>query len=288
MMLRAAAVTLATGILALAAPSGWQKERRADPTTLLDLVVGIKLADAVAIEEALLRVSDPSNPDFGKHLTKAEVDRLARPQPGAVKAIKAWVATHGARNVRLSDASDFLFARVTVASAEAMLGGVEYHVYSRGDARIIRTESAVVLPATVAGLVDLVAPSTRFPAASSLRVDASGHPGAGAVTPAVIRAQYGINSTEAKNAASQQAAAGFDGQWASTSDLATFYTQFYTPAVGRELHIVRRRGAHIWYAAVLCRATRRLLWPVAPPRRSARAPRTSRRRASKRTSTCST
>lgn len=225
-----------------AAPSGWQREGRADPKTPVALVVAIKHDNPKAIEDALLRVSDPESPDFGKHLSKVEVDRLARPRPGGVAAVKTWARSHGARDVRLSDAGDFLFARATVATLEAMLGA-EYYSYSRDGARIVRTDSTVTLPPSVAGLVDFVSPSSRFPPAGSLRVRAEGGAAAGEVTPAVIRAQYGLNGTEAKNAALQQAAAGFDGQWASQSDLATFYRKFYTPAVGRTLNIVRRPAA---------------------------------------------
>ena len=116
------------------------------------------------------------------------MDRLSRPRPGGVAAVKRWASSNGARNIRLSDAGDFLFAKATVATAEAMLNA-EYYVYSRGDSRIVRTESMITLPAAVAGFVDLVSPSTRFPPASSLRVKARGGASASSVTPAVIRAQ---------------------------------------------------------------------------------------------------
>ena len=241
-MLRAAAC-IACVATALAAPSGWLREGRADPAKYVDLVIAIKHESPAAIEAALLRVSDPRSPDFGKHLTKVEVDALSRPLPGAVAAVKAWAASNGARNIRLSDARDFLFARATISTIEAMLGGSEYYVYTRGDARIIRTEASLNLPDSVRGFVDLVSPSTRFPPASTLRVKASGlKPNSGSVTPAVIRSQYGIGSTEAVNAKLQQAAAGFDGQWASTSDLASFYSKYYTPAIGRVLNIVSSGG----------------------------------------------
>jgi tripeptidyl-peptidase I len=226
---------------AVAAVSGWKRGARASGAKQLEVVIGIRHANPAGIEEALMRVSDPSSPHFGQHLSKEEVDALSAPRPESSVAVLLWAASHGVDGVRVSDAGDFLFGRASVATLEVMLG-TTYFEYTRDGKTIVRCET-VSLPQSIAPHVDLVSPTTRFPPASSLRVKSGNRAPMVAVTPAVIRSQYGIGSTEAKNAASQQAAAGFDEQYASPADLATFFSKFYTPAVGRDLNIVGPNNA---------------------------------------------
>ena len=46
---------------------------------------------AVHLQKRLLEVSDPSHPDYGRHLSIGEVDALVAPDAGAVAAVTAWL-----------------------------------------------------------------------------------------------------------------------------------------------------------------------------------------------------
>ena len=70
-------------------PAGWRQLGRADPTTNITLTFALRHeeAHATALEEALLRVSDPDSPEWGEHWDADEVHAAVPPRAGAMDAL---------------------------------------------------------------------------------------------------------------------------------------------------------------------------------------------------------
>ncbi len=82
--------------------------------------------------------------------------------------------------------------------------------------RVTRVADAYSLPSDIAALVDIVAPTTRFPSVHTARVSQSGLLG---IDPTGLRALYGIGSVEGKAPNNKLAALGFLQQYVSPTDV---------------------------------------------------------------------
>lgn len=243
-MARAVAVAAfcAVGAAALrtsAALAGYVRRERADSSSRLDITFAVRIADSTSKLEALLyEVSDPASRSYGRHVSKEVVDDLLAASPASSAAIMNWLFSNGI--VGDSTSSGFIRANgITIEQAEALLS-TRYYRYEHPTAGSVHRCEAYSLPAGVAEHIEVVAPTTQFPAprtlASAARVGAAAA-GTG-VTPDVIRTIYGVGNASATNAASRQVAAGFLEQYMSTADLVAFYQQFDASTPAPALHII--------------------------------------------------
>ncbi len=256
-------------------PAGWRQLGRADPTTNITLTFALRheeAAHATALEEALLRVSDPDSPEWGQHWDAEQVHAAVPPRAGAMDALAAHVARAGlAAPVAATAGGDY--ARVgpmSVAVAEQLLG-TEYYEYAHADgmrravraAPRARSEGFYCLPASLASMVDFVAPVATFPAVlrpSVLRRHKHGRveevKGADGVDwsqfftdPSQLRDKYGISdlvnysttpaTTSSVTGARRQAATGFLGEYFAQADLNSFFWRFAADMEGSEdVHVV--------------------------------------------------
>lgn len=140
-------------------PQGWTKESPALSTDKLTLKIGLKQEHAVALEQAVLAVSTPGNPDYGKHLTREQLRAYVAPRQQSVDDVTAWLAEHG---IAPAVDNDWMTFVTDVKTANGMLGA-DFHWYrhSAGGAAKLRTLRYSV-PDDMAEHVDLVQPTTRF------------------------------------------------------------------------------------------------------------------------------
>ncbi|KAG9091409.1 hypothetical protein FS749_016577 [Ceratobasidium sp. UAMH 11750] len=238
-------------------PTGWTAVARAPSEHLIDMRIGLKQARMTELLSTLAEVSDPTHARYGKHLSKAEVDRLVAPRSETVKTVENWLDTHGAKVTSRSSAGDWLHVTVPVARAEQMLN-TRYHVYRHtSGSHIVRSES-YALPRSLDNHVDLVQPTTFFGgvherglekrASTSLITRSTGKEDDGAaskdagsgprscsqeVSPDCLRALYKTdNYTPVSTKSNSLGITGYLNQYASTSDLQAFYKKYRTDAVG--------------------------------------------------------
>lgn len=184
------------------------------------------------------RVSDPDHADFNKLLTNEEVNAMVAPAAESVEAVRAFLRAHGvslAHDVTASPNFDLVTVNTTVRVAEAMLDA-SYHHYEHAAAglRVMRLAGPYSLPAEVAAHVDFVGPSVRFPTPRVVsKADVMAHASDITNTPQSLRALYNVGSTEGSAPGNLQSCAAFLKQYYAASDLKSFFSKFYTPAVGR-------------------------------------------------------
>ncbi|KAJ7252395.1 peptidase S8/S53 domain-containing protein [Mycena haematopus] len=147
------------------APFGWTELRDTplSPNRGLNLRFGLNTQQGFSHLESLLQNnSDPSHPNYGKHLSKEEVHALSKPSSDTLELVEAWLATHNASSLEWSASKDSVTAVVSVSSAEEMLStrfGVFEHLKS--GKHVIRTLS-YSLPQDLLPHIDFVHPTTAF------------------------------------------------------------------------------------------------------------------------------
>ena len=128
----------------------------------------------------------------------------------------------------------------TVGRLESLLN-TQYYIWTAATRNVsVARCDGISLPAEIKALVAFIGPSTRFPSSRTPRVEAAA-PGSSSLarqlqsgqTPTTLRALYGVGTTTATQAKSQQVATGYLGEYASATDLATFFTSFYPASNGK-------------------------------------------------------
>ncbi|EUC55873.1 tripeptidyl-peptidase, partial [Rhizoctonia solani AG-3 Rhs1AP] len=250
-------------------PSGWTVVARAPAEHNVELRIGLKQGRMTDLLSILGEVSDPANPRYGKHLSKEDVDKLVAPRSETTESVEQWLRSHGVQISGRSSAGDWIHATVPVSRAEKMLGN-KYNVYRHtSGAHIVRSES-YALPRSLDSHIDADQPTTYFgrinerstPESSSAlerrastvfvlpdsekqalkqpAEDAKGKAIAAVpsscsstITPTCLKALYKTDSyTPKAGNASSIGITGYLEQYASTSDLQTFYTKFNPSAIG--------------------------------------------------------
>lgn len=138
--------------------------RRAEPSVLIPLRVGLAQPNLANLDAYLLDVSHPASSNFGKHWSAAQVAETFRPSSGAADAVHAWLLESGInpRRVGLSVGGHWVHADTTVEEAERLLG-TEYYVYSGEDGgERLACADKYHLPEHVSKLVDIVTPTLHF------------------------------------------------------------------------------------------------------------------------------
>ncbi|PNY26630.1 Uncharacterized protein TCAP_03439 [Tolypocladium capitatum] len=189
------------------------------------------------LQQRLLEISDPSHADYGKHMSKADVEAMTAPSAASVDAVKQWLASHGVEAGEVS--SGFMPATVTTAQAEKMLGA-KYGVYYNAakDRFTVRT-TKYSLPQSVHGEIAMVQPTTMFSdmnmfndrAKTTLSftdttaLQARQTSCDSGVTPSCLKSLYNINYTP-QNAKTTIGVTGYLKEVASQSDLQSFLRRF--------------------------------------------------------------
>lgn len=141
-------------------PAGWELKAPAPGHLTMDMHIGLKEENLDALRQRALQISDPDHADYGKHMTKAEIDALTAPSKATVDAVTEWLASHGVPAGEVN--SGFMKVAVTVEKAEQMLS-TNYGVYhdAARDRTTVRT-TKYSLPKSVHDSISLIQPTTLF------------------------------------------------------------------------------------------------------------------------------
>jgi tripeptidyl-peptidase I len=235
--------------------SSWLETNTRSPSSLLlPIQIAVKYdSDKVQkLENIFWEVSNPTSSSYSNYLNKEQVDELLTPRNESTIEILEWLKSQsGISSVSLSTRGDWIYGFATIQALE-FISGCDFVIYkSTTDSSIahrckgVRTNtksnSLAGMPHYIAEKVAFIHP-TNFLSAASRKVHSKRTSllsnSAGSVTPATIRAAYKIGSVEGKASKNKQTAGGFLDEFADPADLANFYKQLYTPAIGRTIHYV--------------------------------------------------
>ncbi|KAF7973164.1 hypothetical protein HWV62_15843 [Athelia sp. TMB] len=204
----------------------------------ISLRIALAQADTKGLENALYEVSTPSSSKFGKHLSKAEVEKYVTPTSETQTTIMSFLSSYGVTATNLSSAGDWLGFKVPVGTANEMFAA-NFSVFKQESSSmtLIRTLSYSI-PTSLKTHVEGIHPTTSFTighgsagagALASLSPSAQLHPVPGScnttVTPACIQAMYGLPTALATQSTNGIAVAGTISQWPQFADLKMFLTE---------------------------------------------------------------
>lgn len=242
-----------------AVPEGWKLASPALATDKVTLKIGLKQQHAAALEQTVLAISTPGNPDYGKHLSREELRSYVAPTARATDEVSAWLAEY---DIVPRVDNDWMTITANVTTANALLSAnFNWYEYAGGGGLKLRTLSYSV-PDAVAPHVDLVQPTTRFGSLGAARstifnmtiledVEAAdvklgatkvaAAPCTTTVTPACLKALYNIGYTPTAYG-NLVAFASYLEQYARYSDQTLFQQRYLPEALGQNFSVTLING----------------------------------------------
>ncbi|KAJ3307934.1 hypothetical protein HDV04_002295, partial [Boothiomyces sp. JEL0838] len=235
-------------------PTGWvQGNAPVDLEQTVDFGFGLKQSNMDLLVAKLYEVSDPSHPNYGKHLSKEQVDALTAPLPETVKAVTGWLAENGVTesDINFNSGKDWLHVKLPLSKAQQLLqANYQSFTHPESGKTIIRT-TKYSLPQKVHSHIDLIKPTTLFgarpkqlttrPGKVHSKRDASSDCANG-VTPTCLKSLYNVGTYKPTNKNNVIGVTAYGGQYASTSDLQQFTKSFASSARNAKFTFVSING----------------------------------------------
>jgi tripeptidyl-peptidase-1 len=230
-------------------PEGWSSMGPTDPNTKLELIFAVKQTNVDKLETALMEVSDPRSPKYGKHMSNDAVHKLVAPAPSTLEAVNSFLHDNEVLNttLSLSPNSDLLSVTVPVSIAEAMLNAKYVSYQHKVSKYIAHRAASYSLPSAVAEAVDFVSPTVRFPPinpapkVTSVGAGLSSNLG---VSPTALRKIYSVNDVVGSAPKNKHAVTAFLNQKFRPSDLKEFW-RLYMSGVNASLPMVKEVGDEV-------------------------------------------
>lgn len=186
-------IVLVAAVLAVAIATNWvDTHKYPEPSHEIELVFAVRGRQTALVPNLLARVSEPSSPEYGQHLSLKEVTALF----SDTNTHSRLRTTLEAFPVSVRSSGEFIRVRASVAVAEAMLPGSRF-VYFR-DTDSLRTtirSREYEIPSYFSELVDFIGYSNDLPwsARSRIRSHDLSSP-EGVVTPDLFNKFYNIDN----------------------------------------------------------------------------------------------
>ncbi|KAF2793075.1 subtilisin-like protein [Melanomma pulvis-pyrius CBS 109.77] len=236
-------------------PKGWKLQAPAVDEQVLKLQIALQQGDAKGFEQAVLDMSTPSNPKYGKHFQDhEEMKRMLLPSAESVSVVSAWLKAAGIDDVE--DDSDWVTFKTTVGVANKMLDTeFAWYISEEEKPRKVLRALEYSVPDDVAQHINLVQPTTRFAAirtnhetereifgiqlastaSNAVNCDAT-------ITPECLKTLYKIDYKPDPKSGSKVAFASYLEEYARYTDLALFEENILPEAVGQNFSVVQYNG----------------------------------------------
>ncbi|KDQ19872.1 hypothetical protein BOTBODRAFT_27295 [Botryobasidium botryosum FD-172 SS1] len=235
-------------------PHGWIQHSPAPEHYSIKLRIGLPQPNFRSLEAQLYEISNPNHHNYGKHLSKEQVDALVAPHKESTQLVDDWLESHGLSQDVLdkSSSGDWVTVTVPVSKAEEMLD-CEYHAYKHptDDDFIVRAQSYSV-PDYLQGHIDVIQPTTMFGRPKAMRSTIINQGlgldplGVDCHTTATISCLQKLYNTEGyqplKDSGSRLGIAGYLKEYASYSDLKQFYENWRPDAINGTFDFVSVNG----------------------------------------------
>ncbi|KAI0331437.1 family S53 protease-like protein [Cubamyces sp. BRFM 1775] len=136
--------------------------RPAAPTASLQLTLVLPPTNIDGLHAALYDVSDPKSPNYGKHLSKSDVEAFVAPKPESVKAVTTWLAQHNIDAEVASPSGDMLRIDIPVSKANELLAANFTEFKDKDTGAILTRTLSVSIPDEVEQHLQYLFPTTEF------------------------------------------------------------------------------------------------------------------------------
>jgi len=140
----------------------WKRGNRVDPDAIVPLRIGLAQTNLHTGYDRLMDVSHPSSPNYGKHLSPAEVHSLFAPTDETAALVKAWLVESGIDKSMILDYENKGWVGVDLPASEAeKLFRMQYHEHEHGgELRIGCDEYSV--PSHLVRHIDYITPGVKL------------------------------------------------------------------------------------------------------------------------------
>ncbi|KAJ6023848.1 Peptidase S8/S53 subtilisin/kexin/sedolisin [Penicillium herquei] len=243
----------------VAVPEGWHYSRTPKASQAMKLQVALAQGDVPGFEQALMDMSTPNHPDYGKHFrTHEEMKRMLQPSTASVNAVQEWLEDAGVTNIERD--ADWLKFQTTVETANKLLdANFQYYTSDEENVERLRTLQYSI-PDSLVSHVNLVTPTTRFghihPNRATIRekktevdetfraaVQVASVDCNSAITPQCLKDLYSIGDYQARDDNGNKVAfASYLDQYARYADLELFEENIAPYAQGQNFTVIQYNG----------------------------------------------
>lgn len=142
-------------------PSGFSNRGPAPSNTTLDLRFALRPNNLSGLETVLYDISNPDSSNYGKHLSRQEVEAYVAPSGETTKAFQAWLTSNNLGASPITPAGDWYHVAIPVKQANSVLSA-NFSIFNHdasGDS-FVRT-LAYSIPNEIGDHVDLIYPTVR-------------------------------------------------------------------------------------------------------------------------------
>ncbi|KAI0760227.1 peptidase S8/S53 domain-containing protein [Fomes fomentarius] len=236
-------------------PSGFRlHDFAALPDELVHLTLAIPQVNVSGLHAALLDVSHPQSANYGRHLSKQEVEQLVAPRPESLRAVTDWLTSQGVSPVAAFTAGDILNVQLPIERANTLLGArFTKFIHEDTNTTVLRTLS-YSLPDYLHDHIRFVYPTTHFLPPVKRRVPIAnadplkrkrGVPSSCAetTTPRCLQEMYNIPSAPSTVTNNSLYVSGLGvGEHASQDDLQDFLAKLRPDAPGTTFDVLPING----------------------------------------------
>eukprot|EP01084_Bolivina_argentea_P117521 208694_1 len=222
----------------------WIKMNKTDPENPINLLFALKQQNVNVLINKLMEVSDPKNSNYGKYLSRIEVNKMVKPSYITYNTIKQWLLSfdiHPTNIINKTNNGDFLQVTTTIQIAEKLLNCDYYDYYNEliSDYIISRmdTNCNYNIPSIIAQHLDFISPTKRFPSIQHIKyrysqpIHSNDHITQPQVyaEPIYLSQLYQINNTNnsvGKSPKNKQGIASFLDQYFNDTDIINFWDTY--------------------------------------------------------------
>lgn len=246
-----------SGLSLLADPSsytGWKYSHTPQADQPIRLQISLKQQNVAGFEQALLDMSTPGHPNYGKHFqSHDEMKAMLAPSDASVNAVREWLDSNGITDVQQD--ADWINFRTTVGVANTLLDA-DFKWYASYGGLVTRLRTLQYsLPESVAANINTVQPTTRFGHVHPNRATLHKLPTIKStpnfnftscnslINPQCLKHLYNIGDYQADpKSGSKIAFASFLEEYARYSDLELFEENLAPYALGQNFSVVAFNG----------------------------------------------
>jgi|EP01047_Picozoa_sp_COSAG01_P031622 tripeptidyl-peptidase-1 len=223
--------------------NGWNKSPVAvQDTEMLSITIVLREQGQEEIRRMALSVSDPSSPEYGRFLTRDQVQDITRPKADHMSAVTAWLDSHGV-GFKIQGVSNLL-VDIPAVTASKLFETTFHRAENRASGQALVRAADFSVPDEVAAATQSIFGLHGLPLPPREAVIISSHESAkpkqpAKVTPKVLSETYGISGVKvSRSTKNKQAVAEFQGQFMNSSDLAVLFDKYHLRVISMAAEIL--------------------------------------------------
>eukprot|EP00981_Chlorochromonas_danica_P013801 scaffold6861_cov248-Ochromonas_danica.AAC.4 len=207
------------------------RKQQADTEKFHEVVIAVKQKNMDQINRILMEVSDPTNPKYGKYLTRREVGAITANRDGTA-AVQQFLEAQGVTVIRTTPYGEYITALAPISLWQKLFATTFYEFEHVEKKTSVPRALHYSVPTDISAHVEAVFNTVQLPPRSNFQ--AFHYPrelnstASGTIVPATLNSYYHITSNTGNSLASQSLYESLE-QYYSPNDLTTFQKKYNIP-----------------------------------------------------------